>query len=176
MAGDDPLVNAARALCVAVTSDTPEAWADAEGLLPAIPVPTASDCLGTATYEVLVNVINYRQTHAGTVAEIRPGEGTACPLGLTGVSLPLGEGSGENVPASPGTQMRLVGRFLDVAQVLLNGQTVPVAKNAENNFTFLVPDSLQDGEVTVHALDSAGAELSGNASFTFLSVVPSSGF
>lgn len=177
MAGDDSLVNAARALCVAVTNDTPEAWAEAAALLSTAPAPAASDCLQSATYKVLVNVVNYRQTHPGSGAETAPGTGTACPLGMTGVALLVGDGSAADstVSASPGTSLRLVGRFLDVGVVLLNGEAVSASRSAENNFTFIVPDGLPAGTVTVQAVRNDGVQLTGSASFTVMSTAPSRG-
>ncbi|ALE06346.1 hypothetical protein AL755_14200 [Arthrobacter sp. ERGS1:01] len=164
------LVTAAFDVCIAVTTNSADAWDAASAAVESLTVPSGSGCLETATFAVLGKVLAYHLAHAGTPVETVPGTGTACPLGLTGVTEQNGDPSAVNpqVPAPGGTELRLMGRFLAVTSVLVNGLSVPVSRLAENHFDFTAPPAAVPGPVTVTAVGPDGAALPGSATFTYL--------
>lgn len=166
--GDPTLVAAAYQLCLAVTTDSADAWAAASTDFKSLPAAEPG-CLETATYAVLSTVLSYHLTHTGIPVETVLGTGTACPLGLTGVTSQSGDPAGTNptVPAEGGTELRLVGRFLAVESVVVGGQSVPVNRVAENDFDFVAPPASAPGPVTVTAIGPDGAALHGSGTFSY---------
>ncbi len=169
MPGSDPLVTAAHDLCTAVTTGEPSAWARADAGYRALPQPAPPDCLEAATYRVLASLLTYHAAHPGAPVETVPGAGTACPILLAGVTDQDGDATDfhPHVPAEGGTVLRLMGRFTEVAAVLVNGQRVSVSKLSENHFDFTAPPALQPGPATVQAVGPDGSTFPGSAEFTY---------
>ncbi|MDJ0349103.1 hypothetical protein [Cryobacterium sp. PH29-G1] len=140
----DPLWSAASALCTAVVTDNAQDWTRGTTQLTAVPAPAATDCLGRAVYTTLTAIAEaHRRNPAERLDPVAPGAGTACPLGLDGVS-----SSGINSPdpdphtsVCGGAELLLAGRFLVVDRVEVGGRSVDVRRAGENSFFFITPAS-----------------------------------
>ncbi|MDJ0356993.1 hypothetical protein, partial [Paenarthrobacter sp. PH39-S1] len=174
MAPNDALARAAQSICTAVdprasAADVSSAWAQAAASFREAQPPAPTACLEATAYSVVSNLLAYHVAHPNSPVLAAAGSGTACPPQLTRVD-PAAD-------AQAGTKIRLIGHFVELSAVLVDGIAVQFRKVSENRFVFTAP-AAHSGPATVRAVGPGGTTIEGSAEFTYLvpisaSLVPS---
>ncbi|MCZ2403191.1 hypothetical protein IV498_08350 [Paenarthrobacter sp. Z7-10] len=164
------LWSAATAICRAVYQGQPSGWTAAAAALPALVQPTPDRCLDRAAYDVVAGLVALHLQNPTATPSPVPGNGTACPLSLTG--LDALDGTGPTVSPSSGLAggtFQLVGRFLDVVAVLVDGQHIlPAADpNLPGRWNVVLPPAPTAGAVTI-MVEGSGGMVPGELTFTYV--------
>ena len=167
------LWGAAAALCRAVYQHDASGWTEAATGLSALARPDAERCLDRAAYDLVAALVAFHAQNPTSTPSPGVGSGFACPLGLTGLDAldtfgDFGVPGPTSTPSSglDGGRFQLVGRFLDVASVLIDGQPVGVEAQQTGGWVVLIPPAAAAGQVQVTATGSAGP-IPGSLTFTY---------
>ncbi|WP_374200346.1 IPT/TIG domain-containing protein [Arthrobacter sp. M4] len=161
----DPLWTAAVHFCGALVSGNESSWTQGAADLARTARPQSSRCLDAAVYEALVRLSEFHSLHPETTAiPLVAEQGTACPLRFSGLGPDQGSICG-------GEQVRLMGRLLGVAEIVVDGVSVPVRQSGENHFEFVTPAHPAE-PVSISVFSRPSPELPalllGTATFTYM--------
>lgn len=165
------LWSAAAAVCRAVYQGDDTGWTDAAAGLPALARPASGDCLNLAAYDFVASFVAFHAQNPAVLPSPGAGSGTACPLGFAGLLAIDATETPTNAPSSglAGGRFQLVGRFLDVAAVLVDGQPVGAEPDPSQpgRWVVVIPPAAAAGQVQVSVSGSAGP-VPGSVTFTYL--------
>ena len=167
----EPVWAGATAVCAATIEETATAWEEASVALNKTDVGDDTDCITRAAYDLLNTYVTFHRNQPDTTVEVVPApEGdTACKPVFTGLTLrdvyvPTTQpwiGTDTTVP------MRVLGRFNEPVEVLIEGAPVPTTKENENFYVFTAPPKSVEDSVSI-TVRSAGELLGGGFTFDYV--------
>lgn len=156
--------SAAEATCNALATDLPHDWQRAQTALAGIPSLPPVRCWEIKVTESLQQAVDLRAANPGIQLLVdAAAAGDDCPRRLTGVTVLDGPHAGAatpTVPAGGGTPVRLEGFFVNVDNVLVNGNPVEFEGPQFGPFVFYAPPAAGAGSarVTVEATPPVSGE------------------
>ncbi|MFI5086368.1 MAG: hypothetical protein ACHP7K_10615 [Actinomycetales bacterium] len=164
------LWGAATAVCRAVYQGQPSAWSAAAAVLPSLARPGPDRCLDRAAYDLVAGLVAAHAQSPTATPSPAPGTGTACPLALTGLDALDGGGpTGAPSGGLAGGTFQLVGRFLDVVAVLVDGQRITPLTDPDRpgRWDVVMPPVSAAHAVTVR-VEGTGGMVPGELTFTYV--------
>jgi hypothetical protein len=155
---------AAEATCLALATDLSQDWQRAQTALAGIPSLPPGRCWEIKVTESLRQAVDLRTANPGVQLLVdASGAGDDCPRRLTGLTVLDGPHAGApapTVPAGGGTPVRLEGFFVNVDNVLVNGNPVEFEGPQFGPFVFYAPAAagIEPVRVTVQATPPVSGE------------------